>query len=189
MIVRSPFLFFDEDGERYVKTLKVRLLLILPILVLISILSLFGGESSITIDSSAQSTQDRSNVARAPKPAISTTPSAISDSDRALQNAFDRRQSKLQIQGKATVYRILDDDLKGSRHQRFLLRTGTGLSLLVAHNIDIAPRIPSIKVGDTVEFYGVYEYNDKGGVLHWTHHDPGGRHVDGWLHHNGKNYR
>lgn len=111
------------------------------------------------------------------------------DSAKILQNAFNTRRSNLQIRGKAEVYRVLPDDNKGSRHQRFLLRTSTGQSILVAHNIDLAPRIPGIKPGDTVEFYGVYEYNDKGGVIHWTHHDPGGRHEGGWLHHNGYTYQ
>jgi hypothetical protein len=82
----------------------------------------------------------------------------------------------------------LPDDLEGSRHQRFVLRLSSGQTLLVAHNIDLAPRISSLNRGDKVEFYGEYEWNAKGGVIHWTHHDPSGRHVGGWLKHDSKTY-
>jgi len=109
--------------------------------------------------------------------------------DSTLQNAYKNRQSNLQIQGEGVVTKILPDDLEGSRHQRFLLRLSTGQTLLVAHNIDLAPRINSLRTGNTVEFYGEYEWNSKGGVIHWTHHDPGGRHISGWLKHDGKTYQ
>lgn len=51
---------------------------------------------------------------------------AIPDVDRIIQNAFNTGRSNLQVRGKAVVYRILSDDLKGPRHQRFLLRLKTG---------------------------------------------------------------
>ena len=79
------------------------------------------------------------------------------------------------------MIRMLSDDNDGSRHQRFILRIASGESLLIAHNIDLAPRVAGLKAGDTVSFYGEYEWNDRGGVIHWTHHDPRGAHaVAGW---------
>jgi len=111
------------------------------------------------------------------------------NSDSALQSAYDNRQSDLQVQGQGVVSRILPDDLDGSRHQRFILKLGTGQRLLIAHNIDLAPRVKALDAGDTVEFYGEYEWNSKGGVIHWTHHDPDNRHIGGWLKHRGRTYQ
>lgn len=87
------------------------------------------------------------------------------------------------------VTKLLADDNDGSRHQRFLLTLPSGQSLLVAHNIDLAPRLSRLKTGDSVAFNGVYEWNAKGGLIHWTHRDPGGRHQAGWLKHSGQTYQ
>lgn len=103
--------------------------------------------------------------------------------------AFVAPQSGEQVRGTGIVTRLLADDRDGSRHQRFILEVGAGRTLLIAHNIDLAPRIAGLKVGDTVEFFGEYEWNDKGGVIHWTHRDPNGRHPDGWLKHRGRTYQ
>jgi hypothetical protein len=43
-------------------------------------------------------------------------------------------------------------------------------------------------MGDEVEFRGEYVWNAKGGVVHWTHRDPRGAHVGGWLRHAGRTY-
>jgi molybdopterin converting factor small subunit len=106
-----------------------------------------------------------------------------------LHDAFANQRSGIQVQGEGSVIRLLKDDLSGSRHQRFILRLKSGQTVLVAHNIDLAPKINRLKKGDTVAFYGQYEWNTKGGIIHWTHHDPGKRHIDGWLKHNGRTYQ
>ncbi len=105
-----------------------------------------------------------------------------------LKEAFEQRRSNLQVEGRGIVDKLLADDNRGSRHQRFILRLPHGQTLLVAHNIDLAPRIDTLRVGDEVRFFGEYEWNEKGGVLHWTHHDPKGTHVGGWLEHRGRRY-
>jgi hypothetical protein len=91
--------------------------------------------------------------------------------------------------GSGVVIKILPDDLHGSRHQKFILRLSSGQTILISHNIDLAHRVDSIREGDTVEFFGEYEWNSKGGVVHWTHHDPSGSNRSGWLKHNGSAYQ
>ncbi len=106
-----------------------------------------------------------------------------------LNEAYENQQSDVQVQGSGRVIRILKDDEKGSRHQRFIIQLASGQTILIAHNIDLAPRINAISKGDQVQFYGEYEWNNKGGVVHWTHHDPNNRHVGGWLKHKGRTYQ
>ena len=120
-------------------------------------------------------------------PLSGLTPS--SGTDASLEVAYAKKQSDIQVRGSGVVIRLLSDDLEGSRHQRFVLELDSGQTLLVSHNIDLAPRVSNLAVGDTVEFFGEYEWNDKGGVIHWTHHDPAGRHVAGWLKHGGSSYQ
>jgi len=112
-----------------------------------------------------------------------------SSADIALQDAFDNQQSGIQIQGQGIVSKILRDDLEGSKHQRFIVELSTGQTVLIAHNIDLAPRVDELNTGDPVAFFGEYEWNSKGGVIHWTHHDPNNRHIDGWIEHGGIRYQ
>jgi hypothetical protein len=113
----------------------------------------------------------------------------VSAGDQVVAKAFASHQSGVAVVGKGEVDRVLPDDNNGDRHQRFILRLDSGQTLLIAHNIDIAPRIPALKVGDMVEFGGQYEWNEQGGTVHWTHHDPSGKHQAGWLRCNGQVYQ
>lgn len=111
------------------------------------------------------------------------------DSDELLTELFANVQSNVQVYGTGTVISILSDDLNGSRHQRFIIELKSKQTLLIAHNIDLAPRIDTLAVNDQIEFFGEYEWNNKGGVIHWTHHDPEEIHVNGWLFHNNVIYQ
>ena len=105
-----------------------------------------------------------------------------------IAQAYQQKRGDVQVQASGRVKALLRDDNEGSRHQKFILELENGQTVLVAHNIDLAPRIDDLKKGDLVEFNGEYEYSDKGGVIHWTHRDPQNRHEHGWLKHNGKIY-
>ena len=102
--------------------------------------------------------------------------------DNSLLLAVHKNKLKgIQVSGFGMVYKILTDDLKGDKHQRFILQITPDLTVLVAHNIDLSHRVSPLKVGDLIHFYGQYEWNAEGGVVHWTHHDPNGKHKNGWL--------
>ena len=118
-----------------------------------------------------------------------TERSATPHDDTATGRAFANGTSDVQVEGEGTVIRILPDDVDGSRHQRFIVQLASGQTLLITHNIEVAPRIAGLKVGDSIGFNGEYVWNQKGGVIHWTHHDPQGRHIAGWVIHNGKRYQ
>jgi Protein of unknown function (DUF3465) len=109
--------------------------------------------------------------------------------DSPIGRAFTNGTSNVQVEGEGVVTRILADDLDGSRHQRFIVRLESGQTVLIAHNIDLAPPVAGLQEGDRVRFYGEYVWNEKGGTVHWTHHDPQGRHVTGWLKHNRRTYQ
>lgn len=124
-----------------------------------------------------------------PAPNEPATPTTTTSSpDEALARAIAQHRSGVQVTAAGTVDRLLADDDDGSRHQRFLLKLPDGHTLLIAHNIDLAPRVP-VERGDAVTVHGQFEWNDRGGVVHWTHHDPRGRHEDGYIEHRGERYR
>jgi hypothetical protein len=105
-----------------------------------------------------------------------------------IEQAFRDRHSDVIVQDEGIIERVLPDDLEGSRHQRFIVRLPSRHTVLVSHNIDLAPRIDGLAAGEPVSFRGEYEWNDAGGVIHWTHDDPRGRHEAGWIRYGNRVY-
>ena len=81
------------------------------------------------------------------------------------------------------VVKLLPDDLKGSRHQHFLVAVTPKKTIKIAHNIDLAPYVP-VKVGDSVEIKCEYIISQPYDVAHWTHYDPRGG-EGGYIKHKG----
>lgn len=102
-------------------------------------------------------------------------------SDAELKRLFEEKISGQQVTLKGTIKDVLSDDLEGAKHQRFILELKSDQTVLVAHNIELAPRISELKSGQMIEVSGEYEWNSKGGVVHWTHDDPAGLHEPGWI--------
>lgn len=103
-----------------------------------------------------------------------------------IEAAYQSKKSDFWVEFEAQVSHILSDDDYKPRHQRFIVEFPSGHTLLIAHNIDLAPRVPVI-VGDRVQVFGEYEWNDRGGVMHWTHKHPDGS-SKGWIRHEGLLY-
>lgn len=114
---------------------------------------------------------------------------ATLQSDQLLQDAYTHHSDRVPVQGGGHVIAVLPDDRKGSQHQRFILKLNSGQTVLVAHNIDLAPRIEGLSEGDFITFSGEYAWNEDGGVVHWTHRDPQRHHADGWLQRGGQLYQ
>ena len=122
-----------------------------------------------------------------PAGAAATMQHVQSDDPAAL--AFADRARGRMIVVRGTVTRLLVDDDEGSPHQRFVIRTPSGQTLLVTHNLDLAPRLNGLRVGDAVNVHGEYEWNDQGGLMHWTHDDPDGQHAAGYIDWKGRRYQ
>ena len=101
---------------------------------------------------------------------------------------FGKRDTGTWIEVKGLVRRLLSDDDDGSRHQRFIIDIGNRMTLLIAHNINLAKRVP-IGMGDRVHVRGMFEWNDLGGLVHWTHHDPLGVEDGGYMQYRRRDYR
>ncbi len=119
---------------------------------------------------------------------LSIEPSTASTLQSNIEALYAQRKSDKIVEITGKVIKLLADDVDGSKHQKFILELPSGHTLLVSHNIDLAPRINALKRNDTVTIKGEYEWTKKGGVLHWTHHDPRGKHEEGWIEHKGKRY-
>lgn len=165
-------------------------------LVVIVVAAYLGNNSKEQYDYSSQKradSQPHSEVILESKPQKTSidrnSSSQRSNDNEKIQHAFQQQKSNVQVHSEGQVKAILSDDNEGSRHQKFILKLSNGHTVLVAHNIDLSPRINDLKKGEVVEFNGEYEYSHQGGVIHWTHHDPQKNHVDGWLKYNGKIYQ
>lgn len=106
-----------------------------------------------------------------------------------VERAFADHASGVEVTAQGAVTRLLTDDTGPSgTHQRFIMQmSGTTQTLLIDNNVDIGKRVP-VASGDTVVVHGEYVWNDQGGLIHFTHHDPQHTHEDGWIEAKGVRY-
>jgi hypothetical protein len=140
-----------------------------------------GRESNQDPTSADPASRQRSGTVRADLPEA--------QGETAIAQAFRLKRTDVPVQSQARIIKALSDDTNGSRHQRILVELPDGQSILIAHNIDLAPRLADIQPGEPIQFKGEYVWNAKGGIVHWTHRDPGGRHAGGWLKYRGETHQ
>ena len=120
-------------------------------------------------------------------PAPATTQVNPATGQNEILLAQQRMARKVEITVDARVYKLLADDTEGLPHQRFLILLNNNSTVLIAHDTKFAPRVP-LNQGDLVRIHGEYIWNNKGGVVHWTHHSNG-RHEGGWIDYKGQRYQ
>ena len=110
--------------------------------------------------------------------------SSVSDAQRGCATGA----AHVEVHVSGTIARYLGTRYSQSgRHEGFLVRTrDVAAPLKIEDNVEITGFIP-MRAGDSVELQGQYECND--GVIHWTHHDPSGRHLSGYVIVNGRRFQ
>lgn len=114
-----------------------------------------------------------------------------SPNDSAVCDAYNGGRSHVEVVADGRVTRVLGiQNGRVSPHEGFLMRLNSGCSVIVRVevNTDLAGTFP-IANGDPVTVKGEYEYYSRGGVIHWTHHDPRFRHDAGFITIGGKTYQ
>lgn len=141
---------------------------------------------------SARPRQQSEAPVERPAPTRGGEPPPVEGDDGGIARLFRERKSDVVVEAAGVVLKVLPDDVEtadgSSRHQRFTVQFASGGTVLVAHNIDLAERVP-LRAGDRVRFRGEYEWNYRGGTVHWTHRDPKRRRADGWIEHAGRAYK
>jgi uncharacterized protein DUF3465 len=115
---------------------------------------------------------------------------AQSADNGAVCSAFQNARSHVEVVAGGTVTRVLGTQPGvASPHEGFLMRLNSScdVTIRVEANVDFTGQF-ALKDGDAVVVKGEYEYYARGGVIHWTHRDPRGRHDGGFIQTGGKIY-
>ena len=115
---------------------------------------------------------------------------AISPDNAAVARDYAERRSTVEVTAQGVVTSVLADDSGPSGvHQRFIIRlAGSTQTVLVDNSVTIGQRAPVLP-GSDVLVHGEYVWNDQGGLIHFTHHDPAHTHEGGWIELSGVRYQ
>jgi hypothetical protein len=111
--------------------------------------------------------------------------------DGRICSLYAQGASHVEVLAEGTVVALMGTSSgRSGDHEGFLLKLNKQCDLLlrIEVNTSITGPVP-LRPGESVEIKGEYDTDSTGGVIHWTHHDPEGRHVNGYLIAAGKTYR
>jgi hypothetical protein len=107
----------------------------------------------------------------------------------AIVQDFQGHRSNVEVTADGSVLTLFPDRQSSTGiHEQFILRlAGSDITVEVEHNISIGARVP-LTEGDRLIVHGEYIWNAKGGLIHFTHHDPQGKHEAGYIKDKGQTY-
>lgn len=109
--------------------------------------------------------------------------------DAAIVQAQAAQAQKVELTVTAPVLKLLREENYREPHQRFLLSLSNGTTVLVANDLKYGTYVPNLRPGALLRLHGEYIWNEKGGVLHWTHLSDEPRHESGYIDYNGWRYQ
>jgi hypothetical protein len=114
--------------------------------------------------------------------ALAIAACAADAGNAAVDRAYADHRSSVEVTADGSVTRLLADDPgPDGTHQRFIIAlTGAAQTVLIENNVSIGRRVP-VALGAAVRVHGEYIWNDQGGLIHFTHHDPAHTHEGGWI--------
>lgn len=107
-----------------------------------------------------------------------------------VERDYAEHRSTVEVTAQGVVTAVLSDDTGPSGpHQRFIIRLAASTqTVLIDNNLTVGQRVP-VGPSDVVTVHGEYIWNDQGGLIHYTHHDPAPGHEGGWIDRNGVRYQ
>ncbi|WP_019614774.1 DUF3465 domain-containing protein [Psychromonas ossibalaenae] len=106
-----------------------------------------------------------------------------------IEFLYKQQRGGQQVHSVGRIIKILKNQDKPFAAQQILLRLSSGRKLIIKHNIEAGQAVPDLKIGESLEFYGVYRWNYKGGLIIGTHLLADESKKSGWLKFNDLTYQ
>lgn len=112
-------------------------------------------------------------------------------SNAGVCDAAARGASHVEVTASGTVVRVLGVARgRSDAHEGFLMRVECAQPVIVRVEANTSfTGTFALQRGTNASVKGEYETDPRGGVIHWTHRDPRGRHPDGYVRVGGATYQ